>query len=209
MTHWNPISTAPESTVVETKISDAWGSRNERELKRRGNLWFSPDGKTHVFYQPTHWRASSDELEQGSRKVCDVLGCRLNIESFSSLESGQNNGFDPLLTSTFTREKPRQINVESIADSTDTVDAWRRRGSEYFSDKIRIETGGERDISTASALLFKSRLQAANPISVILRFVFLTHPATMRRLSDLRKWSAALLSSAPSNREFQNKGEVA
>lgn len=46
----------PEETVVETKIDDSKGCRNVQKLKRRGRLWFSPDGSMYVYYTPTHWR---------------------------------------------------------------------------------------------------------------------------------------------------------
>ena len=45
-----------EGDVVETKIHDAGGCRNEQPLKRRGRLWFVADGSMYVYYTPTHWR---------------------------------------------------------------------------------------------------------------------------------------------------------
>ena len=42
--------------VVETKIDDENGCRNETTLKRQGTLWFVPDGTMYVYYRPTHWR---------------------------------------------------------------------------------------------------------------------------------------------------------
>lgn len=42
--------------VVKTKIEDEKGVRNEQELKRRNNLWFTPDGQMYVYYTPTHWK---------------------------------------------------------------------------------------------------------------------------------------------------------
>jgi len=56
MSEWRTISTAPDGVVVETKIDDSHGVRNMTTLKRQGNLWFFPDGKMYVYYQPTHWR---------------------------------------------------------------------------------------------------------------------------------------------------------
>ncbi|MET3710375.1 hypothetical protein ABIC65_001055 [Sphingomonas trueperi] len=56
MSKWQPISTAPEAIVVETKIDDANGLRNEGKLKRMGSLWFTPDERMYVYYRPTHWR---------------------------------------------------------------------------------------------------------------------------------------------------------
>lgn len=56
MSEWQPAKTAPEGVVVDTKIDDADGVRNEQPLKRKGNLWFVPDGTMYVYYEPTHWR---------------------------------------------------------------------------------------------------------------------------------------------------------
>ena len=55
---WNKTSEnlPPEGLVVETKIDDENGSRNEASLYRRGGLWFLPDGSMYVYYTPTHWR---------------------------------------------------------------------------------------------------------------------------------------------------------
>ena len=46
----------PDKVVVETKIDDEKGTRNEGTLYRNGNLWFLPDGSMYVYYVPTHWR---------------------------------------------------------------------------------------------------------------------------------------------------------
>lgn len=46
----------PENLVVETKIDDERGCRNQKKLKRIGNLWYFPDGSMYVYYTPTHWR---------------------------------------------------------------------------------------------------------------------------------------------------------
>lgn len=45
--------------VVMTKIDDSGGPRNEQTLKRDGRLWFTPDGKMYVYYEPTHWRQNT------------------------------------------------------------------------------------------------------------------------------------------------------
>jgi hypothetical protein len=46
--------------VVDTKIDDAKGCRNETKLYRcttgAQRLWFFPDGSMYVYYTPTHWR---------------------------------------------------------------------------------------------------------------------------------------------------------
>jgi hypothetical protein len=46
----------PNGVIVETKIDDADGTRNEQLLMRSDNLWFVPDGSMYVYYAPTHWR---------------------------------------------------------------------------------------------------------------------------------------------------------
>ncbi len=58
MSGWNQTEvTLPlDGVEVETKIEDANGVRNEQTLKRRGRLWFFPDGSMYVYYTPTHWR---------------------------------------------------------------------------------------------------------------------------------------------------------
>lgn len=45
----------PDGVIVDTKIDDANGVRNEQKLKRSGNLWFFTDGSMYVYYTPTHW----------------------------------------------------------------------------------------------------------------------------------------------------------
>jgi len=47
----------PSGLIVETKIDDAKGLRNEQLLKRDGRLWFHQDGEMYVYYTPTHWRS--------------------------------------------------------------------------------------------------------------------------------------------------------
>lgn len=47
----------PENgVIVETKIDDEHGCRNQGRLYRGNNLWFLPDGSMYVYYTPTHWR---------------------------------------------------------------------------------------------------------------------------------------------------------
>ena len=52
---WLPADHAPEGMVVLTKIDDEHGERNTCKLKRSGRLWFVPDGKSYVYYTPTHY----------------------------------------------------------------------------------------------------------------------------------------------------------
>jgi len=53
---WLAAQEAPEDVVVETKIDDQYGVRNIQEMKRRGNMWWYPDGSMYVYYTPTHYR---------------------------------------------------------------------------------------------------------------------------------------------------------
>ena len=58
MTHpttWRPISEAPEDVPVMTKIDDGMGERNHQTLRRRGRLWWVPNGDMYVYYTPTHF----------------------------------------------------------------------------------------------------------------------------------------------------------
>lgn len=51
-------SRLPErGVVVDARIDDEHGVRNEQPLKRgSGTLWLHPDGGMYVYYEPTHWR---------------------------------------------------------------------------------------------------------------------------------------------------------
>lgn len=55
---WTLVSDALPTShkIVETKIDDANGKRNEAKLKRIGRLWWTADGAMYVYYTPTHWR---------------------------------------------------------------------------------------------------------------------------------------------------------
>lgn len=74
MDNRNPwIATADElpdqGILVETKIDDVNGVRNEQSLRREGRLWFVPDGSMYVYYTPTHWREMDygEEFEYAAR----------------------------------------------------------------------------------------------------------------------------------------------
>lgn len=51
----------PRDVVVETKIHDWRGVRNQTTLKLHGNLWFFPDMSMYVYYSPTHWRMPNEK----------------------------------------------------------------------------------------------------------------------------------------------------
>ena len=55
---WEPVDTAPNGVLVNTKIDDEHGCRNIQPLLRQGNLWFTSErpGAMYVYYAPTHWR---------------------------------------------------------------------------------------------------------------------------------------------------------
>ena len=54
---WQDSSTfPPEGALLETKIDDANGLRNEAKLIRQGGLFFMEDKSMYVYYCPTHWR---------------------------------------------------------------------------------------------------------------------------------------------------------
>lgn len=44
-----------ENIVVNTKIDDWQGERNQQMLVRKGNLWFLQDQNVYIYYNPTHW----------------------------------------------------------------------------------------------------------------------------------------------------------
>lgn len=46
----------PQHIIVETKVVDEKGERNNAFLIRKGDLWFTEDEKMYVYYVPTHWR---------------------------------------------------------------------------------------------------------------------------------------------------------
>lgn len=59
MSYWIRVDEQPPPVdlVVETKIQDQDGCRNEQSLKLADNgLWFVPSGDMYVYYKPTHWR---------------------------------------------------------------------------------------------------------------------------------------------------------
>lgn len=53
---WHEIALAPDGEIVETKIDDDAGERNNALLIRQGRMWFFPDKSMYVYYTPTHWR---------------------------------------------------------------------------------------------------------------------------------------------------------
>lgn len=58
MSNWIPLQqeAPPYDIIVETKIDDKDGVRNERQLIYSRGLWLMPDKSTYVYYTPTHWR---------------------------------------------------------------------------------------------------------------------------------------------------------
>lgn len=56
MSEWRRVGTEFEGMVYLTKIDDENGVRNEQMLKRKGGIWFHPDGSSYVYYTPTHYK---------------------------------------------------------------------------------------------------------------------------------------------------------
>ena len=56
----------PEGEVVESKIDDGAGCRNEAKLQLLGRMWFYEGGEMYVYYTPTHWRTVTTRQEQAS-----------------------------------------------------------------------------------------------------------------------------------------------
>lgn len=54
----------PEGVLVDTKIDDIKGIRNETGLIRRGNLFWTgaSDRDIYVYYTPTHWKYREEAI---------------------------------------------------------------------------------------------------------------------------------------------------
>lgn len=49
----------PRGLIVDVKIDDELGCRNETKLKLGrdpSRLWWTPDGEMYIYYTPTHWK---------------------------------------------------------------------------------------------------------------------------------------------------------
>lgn len=46
----------PKGDLVETKVDKDGVVTNERKLRLRDNLWWTPDNVMYVYYTPTHWK---------------------------------------------------------------------------------------------------------------------------------------------------------
>ncbi len=46
----------PIGEIVETKIDDKDGIRNQQNMIFENNLFWFPDKSMYVYYKPTHWR---------------------------------------------------------------------------------------------------------------------------------------------------------
>ena len=63
MTDWQPISTAPSDTLIDTKIVNNGKSWHYEPLKRVGSLWWSPAMNCYCLYSPTHWKPRTESQE--------------------------------------------------------------------------------------------------------------------------------------------------
>lgn len=77
MDNWFAVTAGPppEGVVVDTKVHDEKGCRNEQPLIRKGRLWFFPDMSMYVYYEITHWRYR-DEVSQMREADGDPAGHR-------------------------------------------------------------------------------------------------------------------------------------
>lgn len=66
MSDWQPIETAPENKIVETKIDDG-KARNQQKLIRKGRLWFFTDWSMYVYY-PESLRPAADVIDMRIRR---------------------------------------------------------------------------------------------------------------------------------------------
>ncbi len=60
MNEWKTIDSAPENSIIWTKIDDEHGVRNEQRMIRKGRLWWFSDMSMYAYYTPTHWRPSNE-----------------------------------------------------------------------------------------------------------------------------------------------------
>lgn len=56
MSEWKYVGSELEGVVYLTRINDGMGIRNVQKLRRRGNLWFYPDGSGYVYYTPNQYK---------------------------------------------------------------------------------------------------------------------------------------------------------
>ena len=63
---WTPVADRlpPAGLVVETKIDDGHGARNEHPLIYRDRLWWTSGYDMYVYYVPTHWRVKAQECDK-------------------------------------------------------------------------------------------------------------------------------------------------
>lgn len=59
MAEWKRVNNEapPEGILLDTKIDDESGLRNEQPMVFRNNLWWINDESMYVYYRPTHWKA--------------------------------------------------------------------------------------------------------------------------------------------------------
>jgi hypothetical protein len=58
-----------QGVIVNTKIIDEHGERNEAKLKRQNNLWFLPDGSMYVYYTPTHYDSQKFSMNLNDYRI--------------------------------------------------------------------------------------------------------------------------------------------
>lgn len=86
---WTPIKEMlpAEGLLVQTKIDDAIGCRNERPLERHGAGWALPDHSSmRIYHTPTHW--AYIEPSRGARKAALII---MGGQTRISTERGQKS----------------------------------------------------------------------------------------------------------------------
>ena len=55
---WNNLQVIQpkDGILVDTKVDDGHGIRNEQPLIKKGNLWWDKEETMQVYYTPTHWK---------------------------------------------------------------------------------------------------------------------------------------------------------
>lgn len=84
MSAWKAITLdnlPPENVVIETKVQDATGDRNQClmrwERTERGRMWFFANalqtGVDYPYWNPTHWRHAQHEAFKPTQPEIDYV----------------------------------------------------------------------------------------------------------------------------------------
>lgn len=138
MSDWilNAQTPAPNDVVVETKIDDKHGIRNQTPLKKQRNLWWFPDGSMYVYYTPTHWRPIM------KKEWADLT----DSERFSRVLENASLGVE-------LSELRRQLTIEEVPGSIKRSRSWctcaaTKRENDYRLPTRRLHQGCPRGAET-------------------------------------------------------------